>query len=316
MITIDYVYLLAGLILACITVLVLRDRTNPRRFTTALFWGLYAAAFLFGSYLPGFWNGILGIALAVVVGFGGVRVGRHVEATTEEREARASRLGNRLFIPALAIPVVTLACAIGGKYAAIRGRMILEPANVTLIALAIGSIVALVIALAVTRDTVGRALGEARRLTESIGWAAVLPQLLATLGALFAAAGVGDVIAHGVTAIIPAGSHFWVVVAYAVGMALFTMIMGNAFAAFPVLTAGIGLPLIVHQGGNPAALAAIGMFSGYCGTLMTPMAANFNIVPAALLELPDKNAVIKVQVPTALLLLLVNIGLMYFLVFR
>ena len=49
-------------------------------------------------------------------------------------------------------------------------------------------------------------------------------------------------------------------------------------------------------------MAAIGMFSGYCGTLMTPMAANFNIVPAALLELPDKNAVIKVQVPTALTL--------------
>ncbi len=175
---------------------------------------------------------------------------------------------------------------------------------------------ALLVGLAVTRDTPARALGEARRLTESIGWAAVLPQLLATLGALFAAAGVGDVIAHGVSAIIPAGSHFWVVVAYTLGMALFTAIMGNAFAAFPVLTAGIGIPLIVQQGGNPAALAAIGMFSGYCGTLMTPMAANFNIVPAALLELPDKNAVIKVQVPTALLLLAVNVGLMYVLVFR
>ena len=150
---------------------------------------------------------------------------------------------------------------------------------------------------------------------ESIGWAAVLPQLLATLGALFAAAGVGNVIAHGVTAVLPAGSHFWVIVAYALGMAVFTMIMGNAFAAFPVLTAGIGIPLIVNHGGNPAVLAAIGMFSGYCGTLMTPMAANFNIVPAALLELPDKNAVIKVQWPTGVMLLGVNIALMSFLVF-
>jgi uncharacterized membrane protein len=58
------------------------------------------------------------------------------------------------------------------------------------------------------------------------------------------------------------------------------------------------------------------MFSGYCGTLMTPMAANFNLVPAALLELPDQHAVIKVQAPTALLLLGVNVLLLYFLAFR
>ncbi len=315
MITLDHVYVLAGLILAWVAFLTLRDATNPRRLTTGLFWAIYAAAFLFGSVIPAFWNGLLGIALAVVVGLGGVRVGRPVEATPEERSLRAARLGNRLMIPALTLPAVTLACAIGGKYASIGGHRLLEPANVTLVSLGIGAVAALIVALALTRDTLGHALSEARRLTESIGWAAVLPQLLATLGALFAAAGVGDVISHGVTAVIPAGSHFWVVVAYAVGMALFTMIMGNAFAAFPVLTAGIGIPLIAHQGGNPAALAAIGMFSGYCGTLMTPMAANFNIVPAALLELPDKYAVIKVQWPTAVILLGVNVGLMYFLVF-
>jgi len=46
------------------------------------------------------------------------------------------------------------------------------------------------------------------------------------------------------------------------------------------------------------------------------MAANFNIVPAALLELPDRNAVIKVQLPTAALMLMANTLLMYFLVFR
>jgi uncharacterized membrane protein len=100
-------------------------------------------------------------------------------------------------------------------------------------------------------------------------------------------------------------------------MALFTIIMGNAFAAFPVMTAGIGLPLIVHQfGGNVAVMAAVGMVSGFCGTLMTPMAANFNIVPAALLELPNENAVIKVQIPTGLLLLAANTLIMYAFVFR
>jgi uncharacterized membrane protein len=111
--------------------------------------------------------------------------------------------------------------------------------------------------------------------------------------------------------------RFVAVVVYVLGMALFTIIMGNGFAAFPVMTGGVGVPVLVGvYHGDPAVMAAIGMFSGYCGTLMTPMAANFNIVPAALLELPDKNAVIKVQVPTAAALLVVNIFLMYFLMFR
>jgi len=106
------------------------------------------------------------------------------------------------------------------------------------------------------------------------------------------------------------------VAAYAVGMAVFTAIMGNAFAAFPVMTAAIGLPLVVHKfGGNPEVVCAIGMLSGFCGTLVTPMAANFNIVPAALLELPNRNGVIRVQIPTALILLGGNILLMYILAF-
>ena len=57
------------------------------------------------------------------------------------------------------------------------------------------------------------------------------------------------------------------------------------------------------------------MLSGFCGTLVTPMAANFNVVPAALLELPDRNGVIRVQAPTALIFLLGNIVLMYLLAF-
>jgi uncharacterized membrane protein len=83
------------------------------------------------------------------------------------------------------------------------------------------------------------------------------------------------------------------------------------------MTAGVGLPLIVHKfGGDPAIMGALGMLSGFCGTLLTPMAANFNIVPTTLLELPDRWAVIKAQAPTALLMLIVNTALMYALVFR
>jgi uncharacterized membrane protein len=91
------------------------------------------------------------------------------------------------------------------------------------------------------------------------------------------------------------------------------MIMGNAFAAFPVMAAAIGIPILVQQdGGNPAVIGAVGMLAGFCGTLMTPMAANFNIVPAALLELKNQYGVIKEQVPTAIPLLIANILILYF----
>ena len=96
-------------------------------------------------------------------------------------------------------------------------------------------------------------------------------------------------------------------------MALFTMIMGNAFAAFPVMAAAIGVPLLIQAyGGDPAVVGAIGMLAGFCGTLMTPMAANFNLVPAALLELKDQYGVIRAQIATALPLLAVNILIIYF----
>ena len=48
------------------------------------------------------------------------------------------------------------------------------------------------------------------------------------------------------------------------------------------------------------------MLSGYCGTLMTPMAANFNLVPVALLELDDPYAVIRAQWATALPLMVLD----------
>jgi uncharacterized membrane protein len=84
-----------------------------------------------------------------------------------------------------------------------------------------------------------------------------------------------------------------------------------------VMTAGIALPLIMTRfGGNVVVMSAVGMLSGFCGTLMTPMAANYNIVPAALLELPDEYAVIRAQIPTALLLLLANTLIMYLFVYR
>ncbi|MBP1915131.1 putative membrane protein [Lederbergia galactosidilyticus] len=166
-----------------------------------------------------------------------------------------------------------------------------------------------------TKNTPVTAVKESRRLLEAIGWAVVLPQLLATLGMIFTQAGVGTVVADLITKMIPENNLFMIVFVFCMGMAIFTIIMGNAFAAFPVMAAGIALPFLIHQfHADPNHIAAISMFAGYCGTLMTPMAANFNIVPAALLDLKDKNHVIRIQIPTALCVLAFNIVLMYFLI--
>jgi uncharacterized membrane protein len=316
-IKLEHIYWLTGLMMAGVAIVNARDRTNPRRFNNTAFWGIYAVTFLAGSRLPDIVSGFLVIAMVLVASIRGLGQGKKEGATREELEASARRWGNRLFIPALTIPLVTVLGTFIFKKITFNGSLLVEDKQVTVISLAIATLIALGVGMAMLKPPLLAPIKEARRLLDAVGWAAVLPQMLAALGALFAIAGVGNVVTGLAERWIPLDNQFVVVLTYGIGMALFTMIMGNAFAAFPVMTAGIGLPLIVTRfGGDPTIMAAIGMLAGFCGTLMTPMAANFNIVPTALLELPDENAVIKVQIPTALMLLAANILLMYFLVFR
>lgn len=317
MTTLAHVYIVAGLAFAAFSLLSLRDGANPKRFGNTAFWGLLAVSFLFGSYLGDLANGILVLALVVLGGFGALGAGRPKTTTAAERRESAARRGNWLFAPALIIPAIALCGTLFLKEATIGGAPLLDAKQVTLISLTFGALLALGVAMLWLRPPLLAPLEEGRRLIDTIGWAAILPQLLASLGAVFAVAGVGQAVGELATNVLPLDHPFVVVVVYCVGMALFTAVMGNAFAAFPVMTAAIGLPLIVHKfGGDPTVMAAVGMLAGFCGTLTTPMAANFNIVPAALLELPDSNAVIKVQIPTAIPLLLANTLLMYFTVFR
>jgi len=316
-IRLEQVYIVMGLLLAGVAVMNVRDASNPRRWNNALFWGLYAVTFLTGSHIPHFASGCVVIAMVLVASIGRLGQGTRESRTAAERAESAARLGNRLFIPALAIPAVTLLGTFTFKRLTVHGAPLVDPAQITIISLAVATIVALLIGMAMLRAPLAAPIEEGRRLFDAVGWAAVLPQMLAALGALFAVAGVGKVVADLAGRWLPLGSPFAAVVTYTVGMALFTMIMGNAFAAFPVMTAGIALPLIMTRfGGDVVVMSAVGMLSGFCGTLMTPMAANYNIVPAALLELPDEYAVIRAQIPTALLLLAVNTVIMYLFVYR
>jgi uncharacterized membrane protein len=313
----DDFYVLVGLLFAATAIMNLRDRSNPRRWTTALFWGLYALLYLAGGRMPAAATGLLMIAMALVAGFGLVKGGKAQLPPEEGRRASASRLGHTLLVPALAIPVVTMIGSTLLKDVRIDATPLLDPKNLTLVSMGCASIVALALACWFTRATPLQGVREARRLIDAMSWAVVLPHMLAVLGLLFSEAGVGKAVAHITTSYIAMDSRLVACAAFCIGMALFTVVMGNGFAAFPVIAGGIGIPVLVGvYHANPAVMAAIGMFSAYCGTLMTPMAANFNIVPAALLELHDKNAVIKAQLPTALPLLLANIVLLYFLMYR
>ncbi len=316
-----------------------RRRTQVGALANAGFWGLLGVVVVAADWLP---LAVVGVAVIVAAGIaasGHMRalsadpsradpamglaletaaIDAPVVGTSPARAPAATvTLGDRIFIPALLIPAITVAGVFGFKAAGRAGYALVNTQQATLLALAVACVVAAGVASVMTRSGPRTALVEGGRLLDAIGWAAILPLLLAMLGSVFAETGVGDVVAELMRAWVPTESRLACVLAYALGMALFTMLMGNAFAAFPVLTAGIGLPLLVAQhGADAASLAAIGMLSGYCGTLLTPMAANYNLVPAALLELPDRYGVIRAQVATALPLLACNIALMYFIPFR
>jgi uncharacterized membrane protein len=330
-IRVEWFYWLIALVFAITAGVRLTDRRDPKRLPSAAFWGILAAAFVLGTFVApkrgsGFptmphgalIEGVLVLGLVVLAGFGFPGRGDDSRVSTQDQRAKsADRLGNKLFLPALLIPLI--AVVFGSALATVKlGRTpLLESGFATIIGLGVASIVALIVAMVIFRvQDIVTPFRESDRLLGHIGWAAILPQFLATLGLLFTQAGIGQAVGKIVQAVLPHGQLLVAVILYCIGMFIFTFIMGNAFAAFPVMTAAIGWPILVQQfGGNPAPVFAIGMLAGFCGTLCTPMAANFNLVPAALLELDDQYGPIKAQVMTALPLWACNVFFMYFLCF-
>ncbi|WP_410789725.1 DUF979 domain-containing protein [Kribbella sp. C-35] len=323
MIKVEWFYWLCGIFFVLIALQVLNDRSNPKRVGSAAFWGILGLSFGYGTFVvnkqaPSWLLGIAVIGLAVLAGSGFPGKGQERTTTPAERVHFADRFGNKLFLPALVIPVV--AAIFGAWLAKVKlgdGKLLLQTGSATIIGLGVASILALVVGMVLLKPkNPGVPLHEGRRLLEHIGWAAILPQMLATLGLLFNTSGVGKAVGRVTDHLVPKGSLIAAVALYCIGMAIFTIIMGNAFAAFPVMTAAVGWPLLVQQfDGNPAVVFAVGMLAGFCGTLCTPMAANFNLVPAALLEMKDQYGPIKAQIPTAIPLLGCNILIMYFFAF-
>jgi uncharacterized membrane protein len=310
----EYLYWAAGTLLLITSLIIARDRSHPRRGWSALFWADLGLLFIAADRMPPVLVGCQVAGLTLIVALGGLQRGRTQSLPAAERRASAQRLRSKLLLPLLALPIITIYGSVGLKNTKIGSFFLLDQNNQTLAALGVACVVAVLLACWLTRDTAAQSIHQSRELTDTVGWTLVLPQMLAMLGAMFAHTGVGDSIAYLAKAYVATDTRWIVVSVYSAGMAVFAMIMGGGGASFPLMAGGIGVPILIGQfHGNPAVIAALGMFSAYVGTLMTPMAAHFNLIPVALLELPDKYAVIRAQVPTALWILVANTVLLYYL---
>lgn len=297
-------FICIGIVFILVGLKALRDRQFANSKTSAFFWFVVAFTFIAGPYVPKFITGICVVIMALLTAAGKVGQSASDVPSAAETRANADRLGNKIFIAPLVLALSAWIIATVWKKLGANN------------AVGLSAIIALIVVFLVTGAKKEYAVKDGTRLMDNVGPVGLLPQILAALGALFTAAGVGDVIAKGIEMVIPDNSRLIAVIVYCLAMALFTAIMGNGFAAFSVITVGIGIPFLINHGANPLVVGAMGLTAGYCGTLMTPMAANFNIMPAALLETKNKYGIIKMQLPYAIVMLVAHIVLMYIFAFR
>ncbi len=291
-------YIIMGLMVIYTGVRNLKDKTNPSRYGTCMFWSLLGVVIAFGRWIPSIVDGVLIVLMVIPAILQRVKKGTSSGPSKEESENNFKRIGMKVFVPALAIGVCAIVGALFTQIGALAGC-------------SIGVVVSAAILMAFNRSNKPLVfLNDSERLLSAMGPLSMLPMLLASLGAIFTSAGVGDVISKLVGGVIPKGNVVVGIIVFAIGMMLFTMVMGNAFAAITVLTVGIGAPFVLAFGADPAVVGVLSLTCGYCGTLLTPMAANFNIVPVAMLDMKDRMGVIKNQVPTALVMIVVQIAYM------
>ena len=302
-------YCIIGIVFALVGVKALKDDGCSKKATTAAFWFLLAFTFICGPWVPKWLVGAAIVAMAVLTAIKGVVQTKNDVPVPEEVRKNADKFGYKIFIPALCIAVVAVVGAtLGSKVPALSW---LTANN----AIGLSGVVALCAALLLTGCNPKYAVVDGTRLMDNVSTTGILPQLLSALGALFTAAGVGDAISYYVSMVVPENNILIACFIYCLGMALFTMIMGNGFAAFSVIMVGVGVPFLISKGADPVVVGALGLTAAYCGTLCTPMAANFNIVPAALLETKNKYSVIKSQIPFAVCMLLTHVVLLYLFAF-
>lgn len=292
----NVVWLIIGLITIYAGIKNLLDKENPSRVGTAVFWCSFGIVCGFGTWLPAKVSGALVLIMCLPPIFKKVKIGKVDNPTKEYTEQQFKKIGMKIFIPAFSVAVCSLFFALFSNMS-------------SMVAITLGVVVAMILLIAYDskQNKPVVFLKDSERFLGITGPLSMLPQLLGCLGGVFTAAGVGDVVAQLVEKIVPKGNVNIGIIVYAIGMVLFTMIMGNAFAAITVMTVGIGAPFVLAYGANPVVIGMLALTCGYCGTLLTPMAANFNILPVAILNMKDRWGVIKKQVLVAIIMLVFQI---------
>ena len=292
----NVVWVIIGLITIYAGIKNLLDKENPSRVGTAVFWCSFGIVCGFGSWLPAKVSGALVLIMCLPPVFKKVKIGKTDNPTKEHTEQQFKKIGMKIFVPAFSVAVCSLFFALFSNMS-------------SMVAITVGVIVAMILLMAfdAKQNKPAVFLNDSERFLGITGPLSMLPQLLGCLGGVFTAAGVGDVIAQLVEKIVPKGNVNIGIIVYAIGMVLFTMIMGNAFAAITVMTVGIGAPFVLAYGANPVVIGMLALTCGYCGTLLTPMAANFNILPVAILNMKDRWGAIKNQVLVAIFMLVFQI---------
>lgn len=292
----NVVWVIIGLITIYAGIKNLLDKENPSRVGTAVFWCSFGIVCGFGSWLPAKVSGALVLIMCLPPIFKKVKIGKTDNLTKEHTEQQFKKIGMKIFVPAFSVAVCSLFFALFSNMS-------------SMVAITVGVIVAMILLMAfdAKQNKPAVFLNDSERFLGITGPLSMLPQLLGCLGGVFTAAGVGDVIAQLVEKIVPKGNVNIGIIVYAIGMVLFTMIMGNAFAAITVMTVGIGAPFVLAYGANPVVIGMLALTCGYCGTLLTPMAANFNILPVAILNMKDRWGAIKNQVLVAIFMLVFQI---------
>ena len=282
---VQVMYILSGLFCMYCGVRAWIVKANKHFLPTGAFWFTLGIVVAFGQWLPPLASGILVALTCIPAALNMVKRGNLQSPSKEEQQKNYKKIGMKIFIPAFGAGVFSIIISIFMKgWSSLLGSLF-------------ATIVGVILLVIWNRENKAMTfLEEGRRFLD-----------MTSAVYIFTKAGVGDAFSNIFGKIIPSGNVYVGIVAYALGMMLFTIIMGNAFAAITVMTVGIGVPFVISLGANPLYMVTLAMTCGYCGTLLTPMAANFNIVPGVYLEVKDKYSIIKMQLIPSLLMLVFQI---------
>ena len=193
----EIIYFIIGLLCIYCGVKNLKDKENPEPVGTFIFWAVLGVVLALGRWLPSLVSGILVVVMCIPAILKKVKKGAVSAATKAETEATYEKIGMKIFVPTLSIGMLAVICAITGMgigLSALNG-------------VALGVLVAIILLMIMNRDNKPSTfLNDSERMLSTVGPLSMLPMLLACLGSVFTAAGVGDVISDLVSHIIPEGN--------------------------------------------------------------------------------------------------------------